>query len=108
MCQITRFCVIPDSNRWSKIKMLRTAFCVFWLLIKVKPNVVISTGAAPGYFAIMFGKWIGARTIWIDSIANAEELSMSGRLAKKHADLWLTQWSHLATDKGPFFRGSVL
>ena len=35
--------------------------------------MVISTGAAPGYFAMRFAKWLGRRTIWIDSIANVEQ-----------------------------------
>ena len=64
--------------------------------------------AAPGYFAIRFGKWLGCRTIWIDSIANVEQLSMAGQLVKPYADLWLTQWSHLAGAEGPHFMGAVL
>jgi hypothetical protein len=74
----------------------------------VRPDVVISTGAAPGYFAILFGKKLGAKTIWLDSIANVDELSMSGRAVGKYADLWLTQWEHLATEGGPDFIGAVL
>ena len=33
---------------------------------------------------------------------------MSGRMAGKYADLWLTQWEHLAKDERPAFFGSVL
>jgi hypothetical protein len=51
---------------------------------------------------------LGARTIWIDSIANVEELSLSGRRIGKHAHLWLTQWPHLAAPGGPRYEGSVL
>jgi hypothetical protein len=69
---------------------------------------VISTGALPGYFALRLAKLFGARTVWIDSIANAEELSMSGQKVRPYADLWLTQWAHLASAGGPEFRGSVL
>jgi hypothetical protein len=81
---------------------------VVGLLIRVRPDVVVSTGAALGYFAVRFGRWFGARTIWVDSVANAEELSMSGQMAGRHADLWLTQWPHLAREQGPAFLGSVL
>ena len=76
-------------------------------MIKERPDVVVSTGAAPGYFGIRFGKLVGARTIWIDSIANAEELSLSGLKAGKHVDLWLTQWEHLAQQEGPHYHGNV-
>ena len=51
---------------------------------------------------------MGARTIWLDSIANVEELSMSGSWIGRSADLWLTQWPHLARPEGPHYAGSVL
>jgi UDP-N-acetylglucosamine:LPS N-acetylglucosamine transferase len=102
------FRTVPDSNRWAKLKLVRTAFSVLWMLLRERPEVVISTGASPGYFAICFGKTLGARTIWVDSIANVEALSMSGQRARRYADLWLTQWPHLATADGPECRGNVL
>ena len=77
-------------------------------LLRLKPDVVITTGAAPGYFAVRFGKLLGARVVWVDSVANAEELSLSGQKAGSFVDLWLTQWPHLARDGGPQCFGSVL
>ncbi len=102
------FRVIPDSNRWNKLALIRCALGVFWLVLTLRPDVVVSTGAAPGFFGVRFGKWLGARVIWVDSVANAEELSMSGRKAGGFVDLWLTQWPHLAVDDGPQFYGSVI
>jgi len=102
------FRVIPDGNRWNKLRLLRSALAITWLLLRLRPDVVLTTGAAPGYFALRVGKWLGARVVWIDSIANAEELSMSGQKAGGFADLWLTQWPHLARDCGPQCHGSVL
>jgi hypothetical protein len=46
--------------------------------------------------------------IWIDSIANVDEMSLTGRLVKPYADLWLTQWPHLATPEGPQHAGAVI
>ena len=102
------FRVIPDSNRSNKIGLLRSAWSIFWLIYRLRPDVVVSTGAAPGYFGLRFGKLLGARVVWVDSIANAEELSMSGAKAGEFADLWLTQWPHLARPNGPHFRGTVV
>ncbi len=102
------FRVIPDSNRWNKLALLRCALGVMWLVLRERPDVVISTGAAPGFFGVRFGKWFGARVIWVDSVANAEELSMSGRKAGGFVDLWVTQWQHLAGADGPKFFGSVI
>lgn len=103
-----RFRVIPDSNRWNKLALLRCALSLGWLLWREQPDVVISTGAAPGYFALRLARLFGARTIWVDSVANAEELSLSGQKVQSHADLWLTQWPHLTRENGPHYRGSVL
>ncbi len=103
-----RFHVIPDATRWNKLKLIRLAFSVLILLIRLRPDVVFSAGAAPGYLALRMGKWFRARTIWLDSIANVEELSMSGQIVGRYADLWLTQWAHLSRPRGPEFRGAVL
>jgi hypothetical protein len=102
------FRVIPDCNRWDKLSALRSAFMISLLLLRLRPDVVITTGAAPGYFGVHLGRWFGARTIWVDSIANAEEISLSGQMVRGRADLWLTQWPHLASEDGPHFYGQVL
>ena len=74
----------------------------------VRPDVVISTGAAPGYFALRLGKMLRAQTIWLDSLANVETLSQAGEMAGPYADLWLTQWPELAGDAGPSYDGKVI
>ena len=100
--------LVNDANRWDKLGVARMALRVLWTIVRLRPRVIISTGAAAGYFALRFGKLLGARTIWVDSIANAEELSMTGRMVKKYADLYLTQWPELASPDGPRCEGSVL
>ncbi|MES2439810.1 MAG: UDP-N-acetylglucosamine--LPS N-acetylglucosamine transferase [Verrucomicrobiota bacterium] len=102
------FRIIQDGNRSEKIALLKSAVSILFLLLVEKPDVVISTGAAPGYFAMRLGRLLRMKTIWVDSVANAEELSMSGQKAGKCADLWLTQWPHLAAEGGPQHFGSVL
>jgi hypothetical protein len=102
------FIQIRDCNRSRKVEVVRCACAMLLLIARLRPDVVISTGAAPGYFALRFGRWFGARTVWLDSVANAEELSMSGQMAGPHANLWLTQWQHLAAERGPAYFGSVL
>lgn len=101
--------VVTDANMWEKLKLIKMFIQVAIIVFKVKPDFIITTGAAPGYAAIMFGKLMGAKTIWLDSIANSETLSSSGKKAKLWADIWLTQWPHLADKKnGLETWGSVL
>ncbi|NVC63218.1 hypothetical protein FC652_08755 [Vibrio sp. 05-20-BW147] len=99
---------IPDCNLKSFIPLVICFVTLFIEIVKLKPKVIISTGAAPGFLALLIGRCLGAKTIWIDSIANSEELSLAGKKAKWVADHWYTQWEHLATDNGPFYIGAVL
>ena len=103
-----KFLLVPDASRWDKLRIIWLAFLCFKHILAERPDVAISTGAAPGFFAIYFGKKLGAKTIWVDSLANVDELSMSGRLAGRYCDMWLTQWEHLAKPEGPVFVGAVL
>ena len=103
-----RFITVPDATRWDRLRLLWMGVRVVWVVFTRKPDIVVSTGAAPGYVAIRVGKILGSRTIWIDSIANVERLSLSGRKIGRYADLWLTQWPHLAEPSGPLFKGAVL
>lgn len=100
--------VVHDANLEKKIELLVLFVQMFWVMLCYRPDVVITTGAAPGFVALFWGKVFRAKTIWIDSIANAEELSTSGKQAKRVADIWLTQWEHLAKEDGPGFQGRVL
>jgi UDP-N-acetylglucosamine:LPS N-acetylglucosamine transferase len=103
-----RFYCVPDATRWSRWALLRMVLEVARVVIKERPDVVITSGAAPGLVALRVGKWIGARTVWLDSIANVEAVSLSGRRVAGYADLQLTQWQHLQSSNGPAYRGAVL
>ena len=110
-----RFVLIRDSNRWNKLGLIRSALSVALAIAKTRPDIIVSTGAAPGYFAVRIARLLGIRSLWIDSIANAETLSLSGARAMKQADLTLVQWPELGHQKPsrpsrgvPYYSGSVL
>lgn len=102
------FYAVTDANRWNKLKLIKMAFEVFRVVSREKPDLIISTGAAPGLLAIVWGKLTGSKTIWLDSIANVERISMSGRLAKPLANVHLTQWKELAVVNSTLFKGNVI
>ena len=103
-----RFYAVNDATRWNKLALIRMTLALAFIMIRERPDVVVSTGAAPGYVALRIGRLMRARTIWLDSAANVERLSMSGEKMGPYADLWLTQWEHLATPDGPQCLGTVL
>ena len=102
------FFVVPDASRWDRIRIFFLALRILWIILKIRPDIVVSTGALPGFFAVFFGKKLGAQTVWLDSIANSDQLSLSGQKAGRYSDLWLTQWKHLARPEGPHYHGTVI
>jgi hypothetical protein len=104
-----RFYTVSDVTRVSLPKLLVLAPQLIGILLREKPDVVVTTGSAPGLICLALAKVFSrARTVWIDSIANCERLSSSGARARWFADVWLTQWPELATPRGPQYWGAVL
>jgi len=102
-----KFETVIDANMDQKLKLIFLAAQTFFKVLKHRPDVIISTGAAPGFFALIWGKLIGAKTVWVDSVANADELSLAGKKVSKVADVWLTQWPEVAKEDGPLYKGRV-
>jgi UDP-N-acetylglucosamine:LPS N-acetylglucosamine transferase len=89
--------VVGESNREHPFKVLGVLARCLGIVVRERPDVVLSTGAAHGCLLCLLGKLMGAKVVWIDSIANVERLSLSGRLVRPFADLVITQWPEVAT-----------
>jgi UDP-N-acetylglucosamine:LPS N-acetylglucosamine transferase len=100
--------VYPDANKETPLRLALCALRLTWLVMRVRPDVVVSTGAAGGFLAIRLARLTGARTMFIDSIANARELSISARLALGVADRVLSQWPGVASLTGAEYHGAVI
>jgi UDP-N-acetylglucosamine:LPS N-acetylglucosamine transferase len=104
-----RFYTVADVNRSMLPNLARTIPQFIAIMLRERPDVVITTGSMPGCVGLAVAKtFTRARTLWIDSIANCEALSSSGRQARRFADGWLTQWEDLAGADGPEYWGAVL
>jgi len=88
--------IVGECNREHVLRTITVLFKTLKIIIKERPGVVISTGAAPGLLCCLWGKLLGSKVVWLDSIANTEKLSMSGRLVRPFANLVLTQWPNIA------------
>jgi UDP-N-acetylglucosamine:LPS N-acetylglucosamine transferase len=102
-----KFFAVPDFSRNDKLKILTSFFVIFAIIRKERPNLIITTGAAPGLISLFAGKLCGSKTVWVDSIANVEKLSLSGKIAIRIADRVYTQWPELASSTITF-SGNVL
>ncbi|HHB82603.1 MAG TPA: glucuronosyltransferase [Devosia sp.] len=99
---------VDNFTLYTMWKMPRTLVQVIMLLWKTKPKRVVSTGGAPGVLAIILGRIMGAHCIWVDSLYNSQEISLSGKIAGLFAQTWLTQWEHLSQENGPLYKGALL
>ncbi|MGL6043038.1 MAG: hypothetical protein ACRC1J_03865, partial [Sandaracinobacteroides sp.] len=50
--RVAGYHAITDANRWTKLKLLRQMLEVAALVLKLRPDVIVTTGASAGYFAI--------------------------------------------------------
>jgi UDP-N-acetylglucosamine:LPS N-acetylglucosamine transferase len=101
--------VVGECNREHLGRVALVFFRCLRAIFKEKPDVVISTGAAPGCIAVFLGKLRGARVVWLDSITNVQHLSLSGRMVRPFADLFLVQWPELAAKyRGVEYVGEVI
>jgi UDP-N-acetylglucosamine:LPS N-acetylglucosamine transferase len=100
--------LLTDANRQTPWRLLMCIWVVLRLVLKLRPRVIVSTGAAPGMIAVICGKLVGARGVWVDTVGGVDRMTLSGRMVRPFADLYLVQWPHLTKPDGPHFRGSLL
>ncbi|MCQ2330026.1 MAG: oligosaccharide biosynthesis protein Alg14 [Paludibacteraceae bacterium] len=102
-----RYYNISDFSRWNAWRILSGYVEMLKIIRSEKPDVLITTGAAPGLTALMAAKTLGIRTIWIDTIASSRRLSASGRIAMHFADRTYTQWKELSGNKKVVYAGTI-
>jgi UDP-N-acetylglucosamine:LPS N-acetylglucosamine transferase len=85
----------------AKIMLINTLIKAIKILIKEKPDVIISTGG--GEIAVPFcyvGKVLGAKVIFIETLSRITTPSRGGQLVYPIADLFLVQWESLLKKYG--------
>ena len=103
-----RFYSVPDASRARPFGFLSIAVRAAFILAKERPDCIVTTGSAPMLIFISIGRVLGVQSLWIDSIANADRLSTSGRLARRLANICISQWPDVAEQERVPFWGSVV
>jgi UDP-N-acetylglucosamine:LPS N-acetylglucosamine transferase len=96
-----------DVSRADWWRLPLTTLDIAAILLRIRPQIIITTGALPPLIALALVRPFGVRTLWVDSIANSEVLSGSGGLARKLASQVITQWPGLTAPDVEHW-GSVL
>lgn len=64
------------------------------VLLREKPDCVITTGALAAVPISVLAKWMGKKLIYIESFARVDTSSMSGKILYPIADLFIVQWEN--------------
>ena len=76
-------------------KLLANCFIELALYIKIRPKYIISTGAHIAGPMCLIGNISGSKIIFIETIANMNTKTVTGKLVYKFADLFLVQWEDM-------------
>lgn len=85
-------------NRKEKIwiiKFIMIFIKSFFIFIKEKPKIVISTGALCSYPMLIIARFFRKKTIYIESYARIYDLSLTGKKLYKKVSLFIVQWPEL-------------
>ena len=89
---------LPQINRkevFFIFKFINIFFKSLIILLKEKPDVIISTGALASYPCCLLGKIMRKKIIYIESFARCDKPSLTGKLVYKFADLFIVQWEEM-------------
>lgn len=70
-------------------------FKSFYYFLKIKPDVVITTGAHTGVIMCYIAKLFRKKVIYIETFANMHSKTVSGRLVYPIADMFVVQWESM-------------
>jgi UDP-N-acetylglucosamine:LPS N-acetylglucosamine transferase len=100
--------VLGEADRTKPLQSLMVFWRAFRTAWRLRPDVVVTTGSMPLALFSLWSRVLGARIVWIDSVAQVERMSVSGRLAKRFASLCLVQWPGVAkTQPGVEYAGEL-
>jgi len=95
MKKTERVRTIPNIVRRNPLSWLVGAILSGYVALVERPDVVISTGAGIVVFFCVFAKLLGAKLIFIESMARVERPTLTARLLYPFSDLFIVQWPDL-------------
>lgn len=84
------WCYFP-TNR-NIINLIKNTFLAFKILRKEKPDLIISTGAAPAIPFFYLGKLWGAKVIYIEVYDRIDKPTITGKIVYPITDAFVLQW----------------
>jgi beta-1,4-N-acetylglucosaminyltransferase len=90
--KVYAICNMVRCNPWSWVSGFYQSLRV---AIKERPDVILTTGAGVVVMFCFLSKILGAKVIFIESMAKIESPTLTARLLYPIADLFIVQWPKL-------------
>ena len=98
----TNFCrrkyYLPQMNRRQLAFLPKFAVLFahsFGILLKERPDFIITTGALIAYPFCVWAKLMGIKIVYVESFARVKRPSLTGRLLYNFSDLFIVQWEDM-------------
>ncbi len=88
--------VVGECHRYKPWAAVGVLWRSFRFAQAERPDVIVTTGSLPLAMVSFFVKMFGGKVVWIDSVAQMEGLSMSGKVVRRFADRCFAQWPGVA------------
>lgn len=82
------------TNR-NLINLFRNTILAVRVLIKERPDVIISSGAAVAVPFFYVGKILGIKTVYIEVFDRIDHSTMTGKLVYPVSDVFIVQWPEM-------------
>ncbi len=87
------YCYYP-TNRNIK-NLIKNTFLAIKILVKEKPDLIISSGAAVAVPFFYIGKLMGAKTVYIEVFDRINKSTLTGKLVYPITDRFIVQWEEM-------------
>ena len=76
-------------------KLLINCFISLFQFIRIRPDVIVTTGTHTAGPMCCLAKIFGKKVVYIETMANINTKTITGRLIYKIADLFIVQWESM-------------
>jgi len=84
------YCYYP-TNR-NLFNLIRNTFVALKVLLKERPNLIMSSGAAPAIPFFYLGKLFGAKLVYVEVFDRYDKATVTGKIVYPITDKFIVQW----------------
>ncbi len=89
-----KYYTVMDPRR-NPLRFLVNFLQTFFIIIKKRPDVIVSTGAGVTFSFCMIGKLLGSKIIYVECGCRVTEPSLAARMIYPISDLFIVRWKPL-------------